>query len=121
MKFRGLLGSLASMLAIVGLSGPPVLVPDPLAPEPRPGEEGHAPPRRRLGGGCGLEFRDDPAALARAREIRTPAHNAEAQRRAESKRHLAAFRRRRDAARGPAWHPSAQRWIDAGLRSLERE
>lgn len=87
MKSRGLLGSLASMLALVGLSGPPVLVPDPPAPEPpRPGEEGHAPPRRRLGGGCDLEFRDDPAALARMNAIRTPAHDAEAMDRAERKR-----------------------------------
>jgi hypothetical protein len=95
MKSRGLLGSLASMLALVGLNfGSPAEVEPPPVTIPRPGEA-LAPPQRRGGGWpVGFVFRDDPEALARVNAIRTPVNDAEAMDRAERKRARVAITRR---------------------------
>lgn len=94
MKSRGLLGSLASMLALVGLNfGSPAEVEPPPVTIPRPGEA-LAPPQRRGGWPVGFVFRDDPEALARVNAIRTSENDAEAMERAERKRARVAITRR---------------------------
>lgn len=113
MKSRGLLGSLASMLALVGLNlGSPAEVEPPPPTIPRPGEA-LAPPQRRGGGWpVGFVFRDDPEALARVNAIRTSENDDAAIAYAARKRARVAKTRALVGAAGREVYRARERWLD---------